>query len=81
MTPVIIQFFVNLYKRFFSSKPKFFAKLQLGAFIIGGLSSIILYLESHKIHLPGWVSVIGNLHVIIGSVIALIVAQLPRNEE
>lgn len=71
------QFLAEFFTRLFSKKPKFFEVVQWVSFLTGGVSSAILYLNETGTALPAWVSVVGNVNVIIGSVVALIIAQLP----
>lgn len=73
------QFLADFATRLFSAKPKFFETIQWIAFIVGGLSSGIMYFETVTT-LPSWVSSLGSVNVVIGSVIALILAQLPNKD-
>lgn len=81
MNNAFIQFLADLFARLFSGKPKFFAVLQWVAFVVGGVSSGIMYLESLGTTLPSWVSAVGSANVLIGSVVALILSQLPQKGE
>jgi len=76
MNNAFFRFLAEFVTRLFSSKPKFFAVIQWIAFMTGGISSAILYLES-VITLPTWVAALGNVNVIIASVVAIILSQLP----
>ena len=81
MNNAFIQFLADLFARLFSGKPKFFAVLQWVAFIVTGISAGIMYLQTLGTTLPSWVSSLGNVNVIIGSVVALVLAQLPKKGE
>ncbi len=76
MDNAFFRFLAEFVTRLFSSKPKFFAIIQWIAFITGGVSSAILYLQSITT-LPSWVAALGNVNVIIASVIAIVLSQLP----
>ncbi len=76
MDNAFFRFLAEFVTRLFSSKPKFFAIIQWIAFITGGVSSAILYLQSVTT-LPSWVAALGNVNVIIASVIAIVLSQLP----
>ncbi len=76
MDNAFFRFLAEFVTRLFSSKPKFFAITQWIAFITGGVSSAILYLQSVTT-LPSWVAALGNVNVIIASVIAIVLSQLP----
>ncbi len=76
MNNAFFRFLAEFVTRLFSSKPKFFAIIQWIAFVTGGISSAILYLESVTT-LPSWVASLGNANVIIASVVAIILSQLP----
>ena len=80
MNNAFIQFLADLFARLFSEKPKFCAALQWVAFIVGGISSGIMYLES-LCTLPTWISSLGSVNVLVGSVVALILSQLPQKGE
>ncbi len=76
MNNAFFRFLAEFVTRLFSSKPKFFAVIQWIAFMTGGISSAILYLES-VMTLPTWVASLGNVNVIIASVVAIVLSQLP----
>jgi hypothetical protein len=78
MNNPIFNFLAEFITRLFSEKPKFFQTLQMIAFAAGGLSTTIIYLQSTYGTLPSWVSLIGNINVVVASVVALIMAQLPN---
>lgn len=77
MNNAFFRFLAEFVTRLFSGKPKFFATVQWIAFMTGGISSAIMYLESIGTTLPSWVSAVGNTNVIIASVVAIILSQLP----
>ena len=71
MDNAFFRFLAEFVTRLFSSKPKFFAIIQWIAFITGGVSSAILYLQSITT-LPSWVAAPGNVTVIIVSFIVMV---------
>lgn len=71
------QFLAELVTRLFSTKPKFFQVIQWISFLTGGVSSAILYLKETGTELPAWIGAVGNVNVIVASVVALVIAQLP----
>jgi hypothetical protein len=73
------QFLADFATRLFSAKPKFFVTLQWVAFIVGGISAGIMYFGTVTT-LPSWVNSLGSVNVVIGSVVALILAQLPNKD-
>jgi L-asparagine transporter-like permease len=76
----LFQFIAEFIARLFSGKPKFFVIIQWISFVIGGISAIIMYLKSTSVALPDWVTAIGNVTVVISSIVAMIVAQLPKKD-
>lgn len=80
MNNAFFKFLAELVTRVFSSKPKFFAIIQWVAFLTGGFSAAVQYLKEVGTELPAWVAVAGNVNVVVGSVVALIIAQLPVKE-
>jgi hypothetical protein len=79
MNNTFFKFLADFVSRLFSGKPKFFQTVQWIAFIVGGISSGIMYLETTTT-LPSWVASIGSVNVVVGSVVALILAQLPNKD-
>jgi hypothetical protein len=74
----MIDFIAELAIRLFSSKPKFFAVIQWISTILGTAAAALMYLHTEGVALPEWTSKISEVNVIVGSVVALIVAQLPN---
>jgi hypothetical protein len=74
----LVKFLAELITRLFSGKPKFFAVIQWVSLIVGGLSGVIMYLQTTATKMPAWLSSVGNVVVLISSVVALIIAQLPN---
>jgi hypothetical protein len=77
MNNAFFSFLAELVTRLFSAKPKFFSVIQWVAFLAGGFSATVQYLQEVGTALPSWVAVAGNVNVVVGSVVALIIAQLP----
>jgi len=77
----IYQFIADLIDRLFSSKPGFFGVIQWVSTIVGAISTLIIYLQSTGVSLPSWVVSMGKTDVIVGSIVALIIAQLPKQQE
>jgi hypothetical protein len=73
-------FISELVLRTFSSKPKFFVTIQWLSIVTGGVSAIISYLQTTSVQLPEWVATVGNANVMVGSVVALILAQLTNKD-
>lgn len=76
-----IVFISDLIRRLFSKKPQFFNIIQKLSIITGGLSATFLYIESLQIELPSYLKIIGSVNVLVGSVIATLMAQLPNSKE
>lgn len=77
----ISQFIASLLIRLFSGKPKFFLYIQIASIVTGLISSIIMYLQSIGTQLPSYINIIGNVNVIIVSIITTIISQLPNKGE
>lgn len=73
------KFLAELVTRLFSKNPKFFDVVQVVSLIAGGLSGLVYYLQSVGVDMPGLFKVIGNVHVLVSSVITIILAQLPND--
>lgn len=73
------KFLAELVTRLFSKNPKFFTKIQLISLIVGGLSGLVWYLKSINVEVPGLFAVLDNVTVMVSSVVALIMAQLPND--
>lgn len=74
-------FISELILRTFSSKPKFFVTIQWISIITGGVSAILSYLQTTSVQLPEWVATIANANVMVGSVVALIIAQFTNKDK
>jgi len=66
--------------RITTKNPKFFDKIQLVSLFVGSASAVVVYLKSQGIELPGWLSVLDNTNVVVNSIIAMILAQLPNDK-
>lgn len=75
MNNALKTFIAELVLRFFSKKPKFFTIIQILSIVTGGVSALISYLESTSVALPVWVASVGNINVIVGSIVAIVIAQ------
>jgi hypothetical protein len=73
-------FIAEFVLRTFSTKPKFFVTIQVISLVTGGLAALITYLQGTSVELPAWVATIGNANVMIGSVVALVLAQLTNKD-
>jgi hypothetical protein len=73
------KFLAELATRLFSKNPKFFDIVQMIALVVGGVSGLVQYLQSTGVELPKLFEVVGNINVVVSSVVALILAQLPNN--
>lgn len=73
------KFLAELVTRLFSKNPKFFDKVQLVSLVAGGLSGLVFYLQSVGVELPKLFSALGNLNVLVTSVVSIILSQLPND--
>jgi uncharacterized membrane protein YvlD (DUF360 family) len=80
MNNVLTLFISELILRLFSQKPKFFVIIQWISILTGAVSALISYLGTTSLALPSWVATVGNINVMIASIIALIVAQLTNKD-
>ena len=78
MNNALMQFIAEFSVRLFSKKPKFFAIIQGIATVIGSLAAVLAYLHGTDIILPDWTNKISEVNVIVGSIVAMIIAQLPN---
>ena len=83
MNEKIAKFVVDFISRFGSAKPKFFAIIQYISIGTASLSSAIIWLQhsSFSSHLPVWVASVGRTDVVVSSIVAIIIAQLPKQGE
>ena len=71
-------FLTELIIRLFSDNPKFFKVIQAISLGVGGLSAVIMYVKSNAIaEVPAWLGTLDSVSVVIGSVVATVIAQLP----
>ena len=75
----LFKFLSELVSRLFSKNPKFFKYVQLISVVLGALSAVVVYLQSVGISLPGLFTAFGNINVIVSSVVATILSQLPND--
>lgn len=80
MNNALMQFIADFSVRLFSKKPKFFVIIQWIAAVIGSAAAVLVYLHDSNIVLPEWTNKISEVNVIVGSVVAMIVAQLPNED-
>lgn len=80
MNNALTKFFAELALRFFSKKPKFFVIIQVLSVVTGVVSAVISYLQDTAVQLPVWVASVGNVNVIIASIVALIIAQFTNSD-
>lgn len=66
--------------RITTKNPKFFDKIQLVSLFVGSVSAVIVYLKSQGIELPGWLSILDNTNIVVNSIIAMILSQLPNDK-
>jgi hypothetical protein len=81
MNNAFFQFLAELATRLFSGKPKFFAIVQWISLIVGGISATVTYLKSNGTVIPGWLDTVSGVNVVIGAIVAMIIAQLPKKAE
>lgn len=74
-----MNFLLELLKRLTTNNPKFFKIIQVIALVIGAASAALIYLEG-KIELPSWTSHLANVEVIVNSIVAVILSQLPNQD-
>lgn len=73
------KFLAELATRLFSKNPKFFDTVQVIALVAGGLSGLTFYLQSVGVDMPGLFKALGNVNVLVTSVVSIILAQLPND--
>jgi hypothetical protein len=77
---VLFQFLAELVSRLFSGKPKFFVIIQWVSVVVGAVSVLVNYLTSSGVVLPDWTQTVSDMSVTVGSVVAIIMAQLPKKD-
>ncbi len=80
MKNALVEFLAEFAIRLFSSKPRFFVIVQWISTFVAGISSGITYWQSLGKELPVWVGYVGNVNVIVGAAIAIIIAQLTNKD-
>jgi protein-S-isoprenylcysteine O-methyltransferase Ste14 len=73
-------FFVQMVQRFLRKNPKFFQIIQYISVGVMALSFLIDFLQSSNINLPAWVSWLGDFSIKIGAITALLMGQLPNQD-
>lgn len=73
-------FFAELLARLFSAKPQFFKYIQTAALILGGISAFVLILSSNGVAIPSWLEWLNSKATIISTIIAAVIAQLPKKD-
>lgn len=74
----LTNFLVELAKRLTTRAPRFFRVIQAAAVILGATSAAVLWLTEQGYNLPIWLQKIGDMKIIINSVLAIVLAQLPN---
>ena len=77
MNNPLTNFLMELMTRLTTNNPKFFKVVQTIALVIGASSAVLMYLDG-KVELPSWTIHIANIEVIINSVVAAVISQLPN---
>jgi Na+/glutamate symporter len=73
-------FLVEIISRLMTKNPRFFKKLQVASVVLGGLSAVVMYLKSSGMYpVPAWLEVLDSMTVLVASVIATVIAQLPND--
>jgi hypothetical protein len=80
MNNALTLFISELVLRLFSQKPKFFVIIQWVSILTGAVSALISYLGTTTLALPSWVATVGNVNVMIASIVAIIVSQLTNKD-
>lgn len=80
MNNALFQFIAEFSVRMFSKKPKFFAIIQWISVTIGSVGALLAYLHSANIPLPEWTAKISEVNIIVGSIVAMIMSQLPNSD-
>jgi hypothetical protein len=63
-----------------TKNPGFFRKVQAASVILGALSAIVMYLKSSGLYpVPAWLDILDSMTVLVGSVVATVMAQLPND--
>lgn len=76
----LVDFLAEFVIRLFSAKPRFFVIIQWISVVVGGISAGLTYWQSTGHVLPAWAVTLSNVNVIVGSVVAIIVAQLTKKD-
>lgn len=71
-------FLVELGKRLVTKNPQFFDKIQVISTITGIISGIMMYLQDSTLPIPSWLLAFGSVNVLVSSIVAAILAQLPN---
>jgi hypothetical protein len=76
----LVDFLAEFVVRLFADTPKFFKIVQWISIVVGGISAGITYWQSLGKVLPEWLVTVGNVNVIIGSVVAIVISQLTKKD-
>lgn len=76
----LFDFIAEFVIRLFSAKPQFFVVIQWISIVVGGISAGLSYWQSLGKVLPEWVISVSNANVMVGAIVALIMAQLPLKD-
>lgn len=68
--------------RLMTKNPSFFRKVQVASVVLGALSAVVMYLKSSGLYpVPAWLEVLDSATVLVGSVVATVMAQLPNDSK
>ena len=74
-------FIIELVQRFATSNPVWAKRIQLASLIVGVLAWLPELFQFLEIQQSDWMEILHNKFVKIGSLLALIMAQLPNAEK
>jgi hypothetical protein len=76
----LVDFIAEFVVRLFADTPKFFKIIQWISIVVGGISAGISYWQSLGKVLPEWLATVSNVNVLIGSIVAIVIAQLTKKD-
>lgn len=74
------RFLAEVITRLGKSNPKFFDYIQVVALGLGAVAAAFNFIDQHGTILPSWLTWIKSTTVIVSSVVAAVIAQLPNKD-
>ena len=79
MNNPLFGFLAEFVSRLFHKNPKFFKVVQVISLVVGGAAAVVMYLQSNGVVLPKLFEIVGHVNVVVSSIVATILAQLPND--